>query len=319
MRKFAALFCVVVLVSCGNSGKNDEKEPKTPQKNVFELSQSNFYNYTFVTPDREIDFGFGIHVPDGYKIDIENFKKDGSLYVVEKDNITRYGLLKREHKGTIDAQTFFDKELRDGSMINFQFDKVSSQVEETGAYPSEEDYQSCNITRLSASYMRKFDTIDISGEVFVTWFDVIPSSPMEKPKGMGFVAILESKTSEWETTKQKLDLIMRSYIRLPSRSEIQTKLFRTKDKLSPPILAKNEFEYILLQLQAGAHLGPSIETLFKGFVPAYDGKDYFLVRLQQTASGLLPHPTKQGMTINPDIPSSLFDYTNLPSTENLKK
>ncbi|MEZ4812963.1 MAG: hypothetical protein R2883_05680 [Caldisericia bacterium] len=208
---------------------------------------------------------------------------------------------------------YFDRVIKNDTMASSDFILETFDGPIFTPFPGEEDITHSEATFASAMYTRtESEDTEVTGEIWIYWFDV-RESETNTGASMGFVLMSESTSTDWEDNKYNLDMIRKSIFLLPSKTEIDAKMARAEldaKTYSKIRFTKEEIELKQLQMRKGIMPAPSWKTILNKKVPCYSDKDdsYYLVDYVETPSGLLPHPTIDGMTVDPKLPDKLFSY-----------
>jgi len=304
MKKSICLLVVFLVCSCGSSTNTPDKETIVPIKD--EVKDFLPYQY-FVPQAKQDEFGFGISVPDGFILSSNDYKTSGNIIITSKDGATKISMEWKNIKGHTDAKTFLELDMIKDSMSGFSISGEETIEPWSTPFPGEEDITPCQATFAQVQYDREQDGQKFEGRVMVWWYDV----PEKNGKSVGLMTIEESKQQYFESILPKLEEIRRSYLRLPSYNEIAGKAQRAKvEPAKFDSFGKADVEDRLLQYSGGTQPGPGFNTLLKDLTPAYDEEtgDNYLVKRQETPSGLLPNPKRPGMTVKPGIPAKIYSY-----------
>lgn len=303
MKKSICLLSVLLICSCGSPNINDGKTD-VPVKN--EVKDSLPYQY-MVPQSKQDEFGFGISITDEFVLSKSDYAASGNIIAESKDRASRISMEWKNIKGNSDAKTFLELEMIRNTMSGFKTSEIESVEPWSTPFPTEEDVTPCQATFASVRYKREQDGETFEGKVMVWWYDVSE----ENGKSAGLVVVEESTMGQFKNALPKLEQIRRSYLRLPSCNEMAKKAQRAKVEPEKfDFLGKADVEERLLQYSGGAQPGPAFDTLLKDFTPAYDEEtaENYLVKRQETPSGLLPNPERPGMTVKPGIPGKVFSY-----------
>lgn len=311
MRKLILCAIVFLLASCGQNNSNEVNKEENNAVNT-----SNYYSYTFIAPKNDPNiFGYGLHIPDGFKMDNELYEKTGSVLLKSSDQKNTLSIVVVASYPHNDAQTFIERDVILAEKSS-EFGKVTTQEPWITPFPGEDDVTSCEASYASVDSKRKGDGIDFVGQTKVNWYD----ATQKKSGSVGFVFNMEAPKEDWEKLKPVFELVRQSFVWLPSGTNAQKQMVQAQDKkLKPEDLAYDSFDYTMLQLENGTPHGPGWETIFSKMAIGYDEKDgkFYLVKNEKTPSGLLPNPARQGMTLSRKLPKSLFSY--ISETTKLKR
>lgn len=302
MRKIAIVVLTFLLVSCGSQTPKDSEN--TSDKKI---DSPDFYTYTFITPKSDPNiYGFGIQIPDGFKISTEVYEKTGSLFVSSPDQKNTFSLVAIKSYPHNDALSFVENDVVNKGKET-TFGQVKTEKPWMTPFPGEEDITHCEASFASVEFRTRIEDIDFTGQIMVNWFDAI-----QKTSGsVGFVLSMHSPKQDWPRMKPIFEFMRQSLVWLPSGSDMQGKILRLTDKKKKlDEVAHEEFDYKMLQLSNGTSHGPGWETLFAKWAIGYDRETdkYYLVANLQTPSGLLPNPARPGMTLERSLPKKLFSY-----------
>lgn len=311
MRKIAVVVLALFLASCGAKAPAETDNPQDAK-----LDNPDFYTYTFITPKSDPNvYGFGVHIPDGFKINTEVYEKTGALHVASPDQKSTFSLVVVKSYPHNDAFSFMENDVIKGSKET-NFGQVTTEKPWMTPFPGEEDITHCEASFASVEFGTKIQDVDFSGQIMVNWFDAT-----QKTSGsVGFVFSAQSPRVDWPKMKPVFELMRQSLVWLPSGSDMQGKALRASDKNKKmEEIAQEEFDYKMLQLSNGTPHGPGWDTLFSKLAIGFDNETdkYYLVENQQTPSGLLPNPARPGMTLERNLPKKLFSY--ISETTKLKE
>ena len=316
---FVFLLILASLVSCGGQVTSEKKgdKPATGSNGVKNVAAgTNFYAYQFITPKNDDSlFGFGVHIPEGFKYDEELFDKTGMIMIRSSDQKSTVSIMAVKTFPHNDAESFLEQNII-ATDKNGKYGQVASEKPWTTPFPTEEDITFSEASFASADFETTIQDVPFKGQVRVNWFD----ATQKQAGSVGFVMSEQAPSDVWASMKPTLDTIRKSFIWLPSGGEIKGKMMRIKDiKMKADEFAQSDFDFKMLQLANGTAPGPGWETLFGEYVIGFDQetKLFYLVKNETTPSGLLPNPARQGMTLTKQLPTSLFDY--VIQTTKLKK
>lgn len=302
MRKIILCAIVFLLASCGQNNLNEANKEENKAVNI-----PDYHSYNFITPKNDSNiFGYGLHIPDGFKMDNELYEKTGSILLKSADQKSSLSIVVVASYPHNDAQTFIERDVILAEKST-EFGKVATEEPWITPFPGEDDITSCEASFASVESKRNVNDVDFVGQTIVNWYD----ATQKKSGSVGFVFSMETPREDWEKLKPVFDLVRQSFVWLPSSENAQKQMQRTPDKkLKPEDLAYDSFDYSMLQLENGTPHGPGWETVFTNMAIGYDEKDgkYYLVKNEKTPSGLLPNPARQGMTLSRKLPKSLFSY-----------
>jgi hypothetical protein len=311
MKKIAIVVLTLLLASCVTQTPTDSDNPTDTN-----LDSPYFHTYTFITPKSDSNmYGFGVQIPDGFKISTEVYEKTGSLFVASPDQKNTFSLVAIKSYPHNDALSFIENDVISKSKET-SFGQVATEKPWMTPFPGEEDITHCEASFASVEYQTNIQDVDFAGQIMVNWFDAI-----QKTSGsVGFVLSIQSPRQDWPKMKPVFEFMRQSLVWLPSGSDMQSKILRlTDNKKKLDEVAYEEFDYKMLQLSNGTPHGPGWETLFAKWAIGYDNETdkYYLVANLQTPSGLLPNPARPGMTLERNLPKKLFSYV-LETTKPLK-
>lgn len=311
MKKIAFVALALLLASCGAQAPADTDNPQDAK-----LDNPDFYTYTFITPKSDSNaYGFGVHIPDGFKINTEVYEKTGALHVASPDQKSTFSVVAIISYPHNDAFSFMENDVIKGNKET-KFGQVTTEKPWMTPFPGEEDITHCEASFASVEFGAKIQDVDFSGQTMVNWFDAT-----QKTSGsVGFVFSMQSPNADWQKMKPVFEMMRKSLVWLPSGAELLGKKLRVADKnKNLDEVALEDFEYKMLQLSNGTPHGPGWETLFTKLAIAFDKETdkYYLVKNEQTPSGLLPNPARPGMTLERSLPKKLFSY--ISETTKLKE
>ncbi len=313
MKKLSAVIAILLLASCGGSTKktDDAKDIKNPEVKV---EESKFYPITVIkSPQEKSWFGLMLNVSDGFKLDEDLYKRSGDFVFMYKDNFATFSVKFKQNPGKNDAENFLDMEVVQPGKKLFTFDEMKKSGLWTAPFPTMESTTSCEATAASVSYTRKIDNADVYGAYFVWWF-VTQTDGVLPTNTFAIVITQECLKKDFDELAPKFEIMRKTLFRLPSRGEVAgLKLSEKYKNLEYRFAGLANVKDRLFSLQNGEALAPMWETFIGEYVFALD-KDRFqmyLVPNVKTPSGLLPHPTINGWTIDPALTDWLTDYLDL--------
>ena len=314
MKKLSVVIALVVLaVGCGSAPETKQEMTENPK---VELKENNFYPITVIkSPQTSEFFGAFINIPDGFTFDRVRYEQSGEFVFKHKDNISAFSILCKANSGFNDAMTFVDMEIVKPNEKVFSFGERKDIDGWSTPMPTFEDTLSSEASFSTISYDRKLDEVELTGTYFVWWFNYLDEREPKANTSFAIIMSQECKKADWETISPKFDLMRKTFFRLTSRPE--EFLGRTESEInaSEEAVALRMTQDRLFKLENGEPLAPGWETLIGKyrFAMDTDRDQVYLVPNEKTASGLLPHPTISGWTVNPMLDKSIFDYIQLPS------
>lgn len=221
MRKIAVFAFVLLLASCGAQAPAETDNPQDAK-----LENPDFYTYTFVTPKSDPNmFGFGVHIPEGFKLSQEVYEKTGALLVASPDQKSTFSLVVINSYPHNDAFSFIENDVISGSKSS-TFGQIATEKPWMTPFPGEEDITHCEASFASVEFQTKIQDVDFSGQTMVNWFDAT-----QKTNGsVGFVFNMQSPKENWPKMKPVFELMRKSLVWLPSGAEMSGKMLRTQDK-----------------------------------------------------------------------------------------
>lgn len=314
MKKLSVVIALVVLaIGCGSASETKKEMTENPK---VELEENNFYPITVIkSPQKSELFGAFINIPDGFTLDTERYEQSGEFVFKHKDGISVFTVFCKINPGLNDATTYLDMEIIKPNEKVFSFGQRKDIEGWSTPMPMFEDSLSAEASFSTTSYDRKIEETELTGSYFVWWFN---HKDEKEPKANSSFAIImseECKKSDWKTMSPKFDLMRKTFFRLPARPEAF--VGRNESELNTPeqAIALRITLDRLFKLENGEPMAPGWETLIGKYKFAMDTDrgQVYLVPNEKTASGLLPHPTISGWTVDPMLDKSLFDYIPLPS------
>lgn len=304
MRKIAVVALALLLASCGAQNPAETDKPQDTK-----LENPDFYTYTFIAPKSDPNiYGFGVHIPEGFKLNSEVYEKTGALLVTSSDQKSTFSLVVVKSYPHNDAFTFLENDFVKDSKET-TFGQVTTEKPWMTPFPGEEDITHCEASFASVEFNTKIQDVDFSGQIMVNWFD----ATQKTSDSVGFVFSMQSPSEDWAKMKPVFELMRKSLVWLPSGSDMLGKMLRIDDKnRNMEEVAREDFDYKMLQLSNGTSHGPGWETLFTKLTIGFDKETdkYYLVANQETPSGLLPNPARPGMTLERSLPIKLFSYVS---------
>lgn len=314
MKKLSAVIAILLLASCGGSTQktDDVKDIKNPEVKV---EESKFYPITVIkSPQEKNWFGLMLNVPDGFKLDEDLYKRSGDFVFMYKDNFATFSVKFKQNPGKNDAENFLDMEVIKQNKSAFTFGTMEKSGLWTAPFPTMESTVSGEATAASVSYVRKVENVEINGTYFVWWFVAPLQDTSIRQDTFAIVISQECLKKDFEELAPKFEIMRKTLFRLPSRGEVTgLKMSEKYKNLEYRFAGLANVTDRLFPLQNGEPLAPMWETLIGKFVFALD-KDRFqmyLVPNVKTPSGLLPHPTIEGWTVDPALTDWLTDYLDL--------
>lgn len=314
MKKLSAVIIMSMLaLGCGSGLETNKEMTENPK---FELAESNYYPITVIkSPQTKDHFGAFISIPEGFSLDAPRYEESGQFIFKHKDGITTFSVQIKANPGLNDAPTFMDMEVIGPNSKTFAFGKKEDITDWSTPMPMYEDTLSADASYSTVGYDRTVEDTRLTGRYFVWWFNYL--DPKDEKANLSFSIYMteECKKDEWKVFSPMFDLMRKSFFRLPSRIEVVAG--RIKDELGKKdvSVALRITQDRLFALENGQPMAPGWETLIGKYRFAMDKEkgDVYLVPNNATASGLLPHPTRSGWTIDPSLDESLFSYIPLPN------
>lgn len=318
MKKLSAVIALVIFaIGCGSSTEIKKEMTENP---TVELKDSNFYPITVIkSPQKSELFGAFINIPDGFTLDKERYEQSGEFVFKHKDGISTFTIFCKANPGLNNAITYMDMEIVKPNEKIFSFGDRKDIENWSTPMPMFEDTLSAEASFSTISYDRKIEQVELTGTYFVWWFN---HKDEKEPKANSSFAIImsqECKKTDWETMSPKFDLMRKTFFRLPSRPEAFVNRSESEINASEEAVALRMTQDRLFKLENGEPMAPGWETLVGKYRFAIDTdrNQVYLVPNEKTASGLLPHPTISGWTVDPMLGKSIFDYIPLPSQPTL--
>lgn len=313
MKKLSFVIAILLLASCGGATKTDDvNDVKNPDAKI---EESKYYPITVIKSPRDKNwFGMMLNVPDGFKLNEDLYKNSGDFVFMYKDSFATFSVKFKQNPGKNDAENFLDMEVIRQNKSAFTFGKMEKSGLWTAPFPTMEATTSGEATAASVSYVRKVENVEIIGTYFVWWFLAPVENQSVQPNTYAIVITQECFKKDLDQLAPMFEIMRRTLFRLPSRGEI------TGLKMSEKYV-KSEFRTVgllnvterLFTLQNGEPLAPMWETLIGKYVFALDRDRFqmYLIPNVKTPSGLLPHPTIDGWTVDPKLDEWLTDYLDL--------
>lgn len=313
MKKLSFVIAILLLASCGGTTKTDDvKDIKNPDVKV---EESKYYPITVIKSQKEKNwFGMMLNVPDGFKLNEDLYKNSGDFVFMYKDNFATFSVKFKQNPGKNDAENFLDMEVIKQNKSAFTFDQMKKSGIWTAPFPTMETTTSGEATAASVSYVRKVENVEIIGTYFVWWFVAPVENGNLRPYTFAIVITQECLKKDFDQLAPMFETMRKTMFRLPSRDEVAGMQINEKyQKMKYNSIGLISVNERLFPLQNGEPLAPMWETLLGKYVFALDRDklQMYLVPNVKTPSGLLPHPTIDGWTVDPKLDEWLTDYLDL--------
>jgi hypothetical protein len=307
MKKLSIVIAILALAGCGSGTGKPGEIGETPKP---ELKEDKFYEVSVIkSPKDKAWSGLMLHIPEGFTLDKARYERSGDFIFNYKDKIDSFTVKFNSNPGKNDAQNFLEMTIVKPNESAFKFGKMETSGVWSTPFPTQEDTLSSQATGARVAFERKIEETELSG-MYSAWWFVAPAQDQMKAQAFSIVISQESLKKDENELAPKFELMKKTMFRLPSRIEAFGVYLQSSDEIPLKKLGLEKVNERLFHLQNGEPFAPLWETLIGKYAFAFDRDRFqmYLVPNAKTPSGLFPHPTIDGWTVDPKLDEWLTDY-----------